>query len=74
MDSIVTKLETGASLFVSSKKRVFFTNIEKLDGASVEKALSRAKKSIVAISPKKDYRGIARALSSTGRRALPTRG
>jgi PmbA protein len=59
VDSIVTKFEKTGSLFVSSKKRVFFTNIDRLERKDVDAAIARAKKSIDMVKPKEDYYGIA---------------
>ncbi len=59
IDSIVEKYEASASLFVSSKKRVFFTNIDKLDEKGVASAIRAAKAGIASIKPKDDYCGIA---------------
>lgn len=59
IDSIVTKSERYASLFVSSKKRVFMTNIEKFDRGYVSNIMKRTKQNIEMLSPKKDYNGIA---------------
>lgn len=59
IDSIVTKYGEYAHLFVTSKKRVFFTNIEKLEKKEVAEAVSRAKRAISMLKPKEDYNGIA---------------
>ncbi len=59
VDSIVTKFENAASLFVSSKKRVFFTNIDKLEKNDVQKALGRAKQAMPLLQAKEDYNGLA---------------
>ncbi len=59
IDSLVEKYEVSGSLFVSSKKRVFFTNMDSLDAVSVAKAIKNAKAGIAAIRPKEDYYGIA---------------
>lgn len=59
VDSIVTKSEREGSLFVSSKKRVFGTNIDEISPAGVGRALLNAKKSVKGLVPKEDYYGIA---------------
>ena len=59
VDSIVTKFENTGSLFVSSKKRVFFTNIDRLGRKEVDSAIARSKKAIQTAQPKEDYYGIA---------------
>ncbi len=59
IDSIVTKYEKYATLFVSSKKRVFMTNIDGFENAYIQKLLEKTKVNINALTPKKDYNGIA---------------
>jgi len=59
VDSIVTKVEESAVLFVSSKKRVFFTNIDRLSEANIANAIKHAKNGISKLKPKGDYYGIA---------------
>lgn len=59
VDSIVDKLESSASLFLSSKKRVFFTNVDKLEKSSVDAALRKAKRTMHLLQAKEDYNGLA---------------
>lgn len=59
IDSLVEKYEVSASLFVSSKKKIFFTNMDRLDAAGVLHAIRNAKAGIASIRPKEDYYGIA---------------
>lgn len=59
IDSIVNKFGEEGSLFVSSKNRVFFTNIQTHSRKSVEGAVSTAKNSMQFLVPKSDYYGIA---------------
>ncbi|MDE1855276.1 MAG: TldD/PmbA family protein [Candidatus Micrarchaeota archaeon] len=59
VDSIVTKFENSGSLFVSSKKRIFFTNIDRLEKKEVDAAIARSKKVIQMVQPKEDYFGLA---------------
>lgn len=59
IDSIVAKSHLSASLFVSSKKRIFFTNINDFSDKGIGKALSIAKETIKELKPKEDYFGIA---------------
>ncbi|MGC8676125.1 MAG: TldD/PmbA family protein [Candidatus Micrarchaeia archaeon] len=58
-DSIVEKRQESAVLYVSSKKRLMFTNIERLDEASLDRSIANAKRIISMIKPKEDYFGIA---------------
>ncbi|MGC8628878.1 MAG: TldD/PmbA family protein [Candidatus Micrarchaeia archaeon] len=60
IDSVVEKSNENAYLFVTSKKRVFFTNIERLDKSSVSKAIKTAKHFVNVMKPKSDYFGIAK--------------
>ncbi len=59
IDSIVEKYNISGHLFVSSKKRVFFTNINSLNAKDVASAIKNAKLGIAATRPKEDYYGIA---------------
>jgi len=59
VDSIVTKVEESAELFVSSKKRVFFTNVDRLSNTNIANAINNAKEGISKLKPKNDYYGIA---------------
>ncbi len=59
IDSIVEKERAGASIFLTSRKRVFFTHIQELNSKALEAALAKAKKAIRSIKPKSDYYGIA---------------
>jgi PmbA protein len=59
VDSIVTKDEESGSLFVSSKKRVFHTNIDRLSDSSIAAALRVAGANINGLQSKDDYNGIA---------------
>ncbi|MDE1846478.1 MAG: TldD/PmbA family protein [Candidatus Micrarchaeota archaeon] len=58
VDSIVTKLENTANLFVSGKKRVFFTNIDRVEDGNIASAIKVAKETIPMLKPKEDYNGI----------------
>jgi len=59
IDSIVEKRVESAQLYLASKKRLLFTNIEKLDEESVQKSIENAKRLVSKIKPKEDYFGIA---------------
>ncbi|MGA3020394.1 MAG: TldD/PmbA family protein [Candidatus Micrarchaeales archaeon] len=59
IDSIVEKMNHYGDLFVSRKKRIFFTNIQKPERKSIESAVDRAVSLIKLTVPKKDYYGIA---------------
>lgn len=59
IDSIVDKYSESASIFLASKKRIFFTNVKNPDNESIDNALQRAKSAIKLIKPKEDYYGIA---------------
>ncbi|MDE1762587.1 MAG: hypothetical protein KGH78_05390, partial [Candidatus Micrarchaeota archaeon] len=58
VDSIVTKLENTANLFVSNKKRVFFTNIDRVEDSNIASAIKVAKETVPMLKPKEDYNGI----------------
>ncbi|MEM0147249.1 MAG: TldD/PmbA family protein [Candidatus Micrarchaeaceae archaeon] len=59
IDSLVKKYSEGAYLFVSSKKRVLFTNIDDLSELSIAKGIKNAKYLVEKEKPKDDYYGIA---------------
>jgi len=59
IDSLVEKFSDSGNIFLSSKKRILFTNIQARDKKSTVSAISRAKTSIKLTVPKKDYYGIA---------------
>ena len=59
IDSVVEIHDASADLFLSSKKRVFFTNIEKLNKDEVLSRIKKAGRAINSIKPKEDYFGIA---------------
>jgi PmbA protein len=59
VDSIVRKREESMMLFLSNKKRVFFTNIENPTHAGIGAAIKNAKTAMRTAVAKKDYNGIA---------------
>lgn len=59
IDSIVTMDERNAFLFVTKSKRVFRTNINRIEPGSVGRAIERAKLGVARSVPKDDYYGIA---------------
>jgi len=60
IDSVVEIHDNSASLFVSSKKRLFFTNIERLDKDYIARRIDAVRSAIKFIEPKEDYFGIAK--------------
>lgn len=59
IDSIVDKFAEGGSLFVSSNKKVFFTNIQTPSRKDIEGAVEKSSSSMKLAVPKDDYYGIA---------------
>jgi PmbA protein len=59
IDSIIINNGISTSLFVSSKKKLFFTNIQKPEIHHITKSIENAKMDIAKQVPKTDYNGIA---------------
>ena len=60
VDSVVRKETIGGRLFASQRKRVYFTNMDSLSTAGIEKSVRQANFAMEGIEPKPDYYGIAR--------------
>jgi len=59
IDSVVEKKRESAALYLSSKKRILITSIERVNERSLAEALENAKRLIQTVKPKEDYFGIA---------------
>ena len=71
IDSLVDKRGISGSLFITKKKRVFFTNIEKVDEAHVKSKIKVARSMVERLPAKDDYYGIACGPFRYGKRSDP---
>ena len=59
VDSVVETSGQSGMMFLSSKKRVFFTNLDRFDSAYIRNKIENSKRLIAMQAEKKDYNGLA---------------